>query len=70
MTYHTRQLRHNSSKNPEQALEIQHVPQMRCIPFMKHAENHNSQQNSILNEVDRDTPFKLIGPGDETGVKS
>jgi hypothetical protein len=67
-TYHTRQLRHDSGKNPEQALKIQHVPQMRRIPLKKHAENHNSQQNEFLNEVDYNTPFKLISSGNDTGA--
>jgi hypothetical protein len=41
---------------------------MRGIPLVKHAENHNSQQNKILNEVDYNTPFKLVSLGDDTGA--
>ena len=67
-TYHRRQFRHGSRKDPEQCLEIQYVPQMCRIPFVKYAENHDGQQDGIFDEINHDAPLELGRVADGTGT--
>src|SRR5712672_2202084 len=65
-TYHRWQLRQRGRKNPEQALEVQHVPKMCRIPLVKHTIYHDHQQNGVLDEIHQYTPSVLICAAERT----
>ena len=40
------------------------------IPLVKHAVDHDRQQNKIFNKVNQDAPPELVCATDDTGMQS